>query len=52
MNLSYRWLLVLGVCLQSLSACGGPLAVGDAVPAFAAKDQHGNNDMTLRSVAM
>jgi hypothetical protein len=41
MNSTVRWLLVLGVCLQSLSACGGPLAVGDAVPAFAAKDQHG-----------
>lgn len=35
--------LVLGFCLQSLSACAGQLAVGDAVPAFSAKDQHGKD---------
>jgi hypothetical protein len=41
MAMTYRWLLVLGFCFQSLFACAGQLAVGDAVPAFAAKDQHG-----------
>ena len=39
--MTFRGLLVLGFCLQSLSACAAPLAVGDAVPAFSAKDQHG-----------
>ena len=37
----FRWLLILGFCLQSLFACASQPAVGDAVPAFAGKDQHG-----------
>ena len=39
--MTFRWSLVLGFCLPSLFACAGQLAVGDAVPVFAAKDQHG-----------
>jgi hypothetical protein len=39
--MAFRWLLVAGFCLQSLAACAGQLAGGDAVPAFAANDQHG-----------
>jgi hypothetical protein len=40
MNLSYRWFLILGFWFQLLSACSAQLAVGDAVPTFAANDQH------------
>jgi len=50
MAVAVRWLLVLGVCLQSLSACAGPLGVGDAVPAFVAKDQHGKEFVFTNSV--
>lgn len=45
-----RWLLILGFCLQSLSACAAPLAVGDTIPAFAAKDQHGKEFVFTNSV--
>ena len=41
MKLNFRWLLVLGFCLLWVSARAAPLAVGDAVPSFSAKDQHG-----------
>ena len=41
MNLNVRGLAVLGFCLLWISVYAAPLAVGDAVPAFSAKDQHG-----------
>ena len=41
MNMTFRSLLVLGFCLLGLSACATELVVGDAVPVFSAKDQHG-----------
>ncbi len=41
MNLNLPQMLVLGSCLLCLSASAAPLVVGDAVPAFSAKDQHG-----------
>src|ERR1035438_1594197 len=41
MNLNFRWLVVLGFCLLWVSARATELVVGDAVPAFSAKDQHG-----------
>ena len=41
MNLSFRWLAVFGFCLLWVSARAAQLAVGDAVPTFSAKDQHG-----------
>jgi hypothetical protein len=50
MKLIVRWLLVLGFCLQSLSACAAPMAVGDAVPAFVAKDQHGKEFVFTNNV--
>ena len=39
MNL--RRLFILGLCLAAISAHAAQLAVGDAVPAFSLKDQHG-----------
>lgn len=41
MNLNFRWLVVLGFCLLEISARAAQLTVGDAVPTFSAKDQHG-----------
>jgi hypothetical protein len=41
MNLSLRWLVVYWLCLLGISVRGAPLTVGDAMPAFSAKDQHG-----------
>ena len=43
MNINFRRLAVLGFCLLCVSASAAPLAVGDAVPAFSAKDQHGTS---------
>lgn len=48
--MAFRWLLVLGFCLQSLSACAAQLAVGDAVPGFSANDQHGKEFVFTNSV--
>jgi hypothetical protein len=48
--MTFRWSLVLGFCLQWLFACAAPLAVGDTVPAFAAKDQHGKEFVFTNSV--
>jgi hypothetical protein len=50
MNFNFRWLFVAGFCLWSLAACASPLAVGDAVPAFAAKDQFGKEFVFTNSV--
>jgi hypothetical protein len=50
MAMTYSWLLVLGFCFQSLSACAMPLAVGDAVPGFSANDQHGTEFVFTNSV--
>jgi hypothetical protein len=41
MKFSSRWLAVLGFCLLGGSAHAAQLTVGDAVPSFSAKDQHG-----------
>ena len=41
MNVAFRWLVVLGFCLLWVSARAAQLTVGDAVPSFSAKDQHG-----------
>jgi len=41
MKQPFRWLITLGFLLLWLSADAAPLAVGDAVPAFSAKDQFG-----------
>jgi hypothetical protein len=43
MKQQFRWLIVLGFLLLWLSASAAPLAVGDAVPAFSAKDQFGTD---------
>ena len=43
MNSSFRWYAVIGFCLLCISARAAQLTVGDAVPAFSAKDQHGTN---------
>jgi len=41
MKMNFRRLAVLGFCLLWVSARAAQLAVGDAVPAFSAKDQNG-----------
>ena len=41
MKLNFLWLVVLGFCLLWSSAHAAQLAVGDAVPSFSVKDQHG-----------
>ena len=41
MNAIFRWLLVLGFCQLWVSARAAQLTVGDTVPSFSAKDQHG-----------
>jgi hypothetical protein len=40
-NMNFRRLVFLGFCLVWISARAAQLAVGDAVPTFSAKDQHG-----------
>jgi hypothetical protein len=37
------WLVALGVCLPGISTRAAPLAAGDAVPVFSAKDQRGKD---------
>ena len=41
MNLRFFELVVFGFCLLGIRASASQLTVGDAVPAFSAKDQHG-----------
>ena len=41
MNLHFRWPVVLALCLAGISVRADQLAVGAAVPAVSAKDQHG-----------
>ena len=50
MKLNFRWLLVLGFCQLLVSARAEQLAVGDAVPSFSAKDQHGKEFVFTNSV--
>ena len=42
MHLNLRWLAVLACFLLGLAAHAAPLAVGDLLPVFSARDQHGN----------
>jgi hypothetical protein len=41
MNVCFRPLVALGLCLLGASLHAASLAVGDAAPAFSVKDQHG-----------
>ena len=41
MKTSSRLPVILGFCLLSISSHAAQLAVGDAIPAFSANDQHG-----------
>jgi hypothetical protein len=50
MKTNFRWLAVLVLCLLMIPAQAAQLAVGDAVPAIAAKDQHGKEFVLTANV--